>query len=180
MVIPQGDHTSAAGNAERARTIAAKYRIYGDQAVESCLEGLGAKAQKLSDPIARLEWMGVQRFVAKEHASAAEFFAQARALVCTSQEISTTSTDSDCDGFNQRGGAERRGRRGEKLAVARPTLDNDKAMTREGSIAAAAMASNGVGGNDRADIATGEFHPQAMRLDRCMAVAICRQGPGAF
>lgn len=29
-------------------------------------------------------------------------------------------------------------------------------------------------------VGEGEFHPEAMRLDRCTAVAICRQGPDAF
>ncbi|CAN0531411.1 unnamed protein product, partial [Ectocarpus sp. 8 AP-2014] len=76
-----GDHTAAAENSARAQIIASKYREHGNAPNGVLPVTEVGKSQELSDPLPRLEWMGVQRFVAGDYSSASEFFAQARELV---------------------------------------------------------------------------------------------------
>lgn len=130
-----------------------------------------------SDPIPRLEWMGVQRFEAGEHDAASKFFTRARLLVlqqlhdmdCSSETRTTVE-----DEFDRENGT-RDWRSG------RPSLGSragrGKAV-REGCMAAG--IDNAAGKRTAAGVDAGEFHPEAMRLDRCTAVAICRRGPEAF
>lgn len=118
----------------------------------------------LSDPLPRLKWMGVQRFVAGDHSSAHDFFARARKLVLLRQQEQGSATSregaSDNDGnghsFDCKGGASR------------------------GRITNTPTKNSVEGTRHDAEIAAGEFNPDAMRLDRCMAASICRQGPAAF
>lgn len=168
-----GNHTAAAESSERAKTIAAKYRRHGDAINHLLPTASVGKTVHLSDPLPRLEWMGVQRFVAGDNESARDFFAQARKLVILRLQEQGSSdskegvSDTDVDGHSfgptvdakARGAALTDGRK----SPAKITNAPKKKGTRHG-----------------AETTTGEFHPEAMRLDRCLAVSIYRQGPEAF
>ena len=175
-----GDHVSAANNAERARTIADKNQRHSDVRLTPPIGALNVISEDLSDPIPRLEWMGVQRFTAGDHSSAGEFFARARKLVlhrlkdqeCLSRRGRSLADDDEV--FDSWGRAEDGGRCA-LLAAAHPVRSKVRHAT-DRSVALSSKAN----GSTNGDAATGEFHPEAMRLDRCMAVAICRQGPAAF
>lgn len=110
---------------------------------------------------------------------AAEFFARARKLVLQrleDQECSSRkggSPTADVEAFNSRGRAG--GGRCAPLTTAHPVHGE----VRDAMDRSVASASN-VGGETDGRATMAEFHPEAMRLDRCMAVAICRQGPAAF
>lgn len=153
-----GDHTAAAQSSERAHTIAAKHRRHGDAVNHLLPPTEVGKTAHLSDPLPRLEWVGVQRFVAGDISSARDFFARARELVLLrSQEQGSSNSkggacDARVDGFS---------------------LDD----TADDKASGAALA-EGLGNPGK--VTTGEFDPDAMRLDRCVAVSICRQGPEAF
>ena len=123
--------------------------------------------------------MGVQRFTAGDHSSAAEFFARARKLVLQRLEDQKCSRKgvfpaADNEAFDSRGRAGDGGRRA-PVTTAHPVHSE----IRDVMDRSVASASN-VGGKTDGGAAMAEFHPEAMRLDRCMAVAICRQGPAAF
>lgn len=175
-----GDHVAAADNAERARTIAAKHQRHNDVRLTPPIGALDVISEDLSDQAPRLEWMGVQRFAAGDHSSAAEFFARARNLVlqrvkdqeCSSRKGAAPAADGKA--FDSRGRAGGGGR-GAPLTAARPARSEARHVIDR----SVALASN-VGGKPDGSATMGEFHPEAMRLDRCMAVAICQQGPAAF
>lgn len=128
------------------------------------------KVDDLSDPIPRLEWMGVERFVAGDHVSSVTFFAQARELVllrlkeqgCSDSKRTVTAAAATVGietGFDWTAGS---GDLGAGLT------DGFRAR------------GDFFKGRNSKESKAGEFHPDAMRLDRCMAVAICREGPDAF
>ncbi|CAM9364932.1 unnamed protein product, partial [Ectocarpus fasciculatus] len=173
-----GDHAAAAENSTRAQRIASKYREHGNAPDGGLPVTEAGKSQELSDPLPRLEWMGVQRFVAGDYSSASEFFAQARELVMLRLR------DQDC--WTSKGETIAAGPSGSRRGVGwggggwgqGPTgtiLDGDERVARSRKEPCDSSAGD-VGGADT----PGEFHPDAMRLDRCMAVSICRQGPEAF
>ncbi|CAM9421771.1 unnamed protein product [Laminaria digitata] len=180
-----GDHVAAADNAERARTIADKNQQHSDALrLTSPIVALNVTSEDLSDPIPRLEWMGVQRFTAGDHSSASKFFTRARKLVlqrlkdhhqecsCKEKGASPAAEDEACDS---------RGRAGDGGRCAPPTAAHPvRSEVGQAIDRSLALASNVGGKPDEDDAATGEFHPEAMRLDRCMAVAVCRRGPAAF
>lgn len=113
----------------------------------------------------------MQRFVAGDDSSARDFFARARKLVLLRlQEQRSSNLKEGASGHSLDYTAAAKARR----AVLTDDLDTPGKITN-------APTNNSVGCSWRnAEITTGEFHPDAMRLDRCMAVAICRQGPEAF
>lgn len=181
LVLPYvGDHVAAAENSERAQSIAAKSRKHGDALRDDIPGTVAGKAGGLSDPLPRLEWMGVQRFVAGDNASASTLFAQARELVllrwkeqgCSDSKragVAPPVTGGMGAGFDWTAGS---GDRGAGLANRFPA---------RGKLAKGKKNKEfEVGTGDAAERATGEFDPDAMRLDRCMAVCICRDGPEAF
>lgn len=137
-------------------------------------------SEGLSDPIPRLEWMGVQRFTAGDHSSAADFFAQARELVLQRLKGQKRSSRkggvpaADPEAFHSRGRARSEGR-SSAVAAAHPLGSKVRPEVER----PVGLGSN-VGGETDGEGQAGEFHPEAMRLDQCMAVAICRQGPAAF
>lgn len=187
-----GDHTAAAYNAERARKIAAVNREYTGLQL-SMLPSPGAGPDDtaaetvtvtgnafLANPIFRLEWMGVYRFAAGQHASAGNAFARARALVVEQQQQSwndrthfnafALGNDAGADGMVLSAGDLLSTIRKTSIrAAALRRVASDKDSRRGQDEAAAVVTAKAV-----------EFHPEAMRLDRCTAVAICRQGPEAF
>lgn len=118
----------------------------------------------------------MQRFVAGDDSSARDFFAQARNLVLLRVQEQRSSNSrkgsSDAD-LDKRRSDPTRG------AKARGSAVTDGRAT-PGRITNAPEKNSGEGTSRDAEITTGEFHPDAMRLDRCMAVSICRQGPEAF
>lgn len=130
-----------------------------------------------SDPIPRLEWMGVQRFAAGEHDAASKFFTRARLLVLQRLDDMNCSSDTRTtveDQFDGESGT-RDGRSG------RPSLGSGAGRGKAVSEGCVAVGTDNAAGKRIAIGAdAGEFHPEAMRLDRCTAVAICRQGPEAF
>ncbi|CAM9242923.1 unnamed protein product [Scytosiphon promiscuus] len=167
-----GDHAAAAEKSSRAQTIAAKYREHGGEINSLLPEALAEKFDSLSDPVPRLEWLGVQRFVEGDNASALDFFAQARALLllqlrgqaCSQSEGGVVAADASGSG----NGFDGSGRGDVEGLVSTHTIPAAKTLNAEPDSPHFAGAS------------AREFHPDAMRLDRCMAVAICRQGPEAF
>eukprot|EP00752_Nemacystus_decipiens_P004020 g3682.t2 len=170
-----GDHTAAAESSERARAIAASHRRHAEAVNHLLPTTEVGKTVNLSDPLPRLEWMGVQRFVAGDDSSARDFFAQARRLVLlrVQEQASSNSKDGACDpgvhgrGFGYTSGAKARGAASTGDVATPESIEN--------------VPKKPVGGTSHeAETRTGEFHPDAMRLDRCMAVSICRQGPEAF
>lgn len=173
-----GDHTAAAASSERAQTIAAKNRRHAD-AVNHLLPTTTTLAARktvdLSDPLPRLEWMGVQRFAAGDDPSARDFFAQARKLVLLRVQEQASSNSKHRTDVN--------GRRSFDYCTAGARV-RGAALTGGASsprkITSAPKKEPVEGARHDAEITTGEFHPDAMRLDRCVAVSICRQGPEAF
>eukprot|EP00903_Cladosiphon_okamuranus_P006591 g6439.t1 len=168
-----GDHTAAAESSERAQAIAAQYRRHGDAVNHLLPSAVVGKTESLSDPLPRLEWMGLQRFVAGDDSSAQDFFAQARKLVLLrvqeqrSWNTKTGASDAHVDGC--------------RVAPTRDAKARGAPGGRTpGTIANAPNKNSGEGTSRDAETMAGEFHPDAMRLDRCMVVSICRQGPEAF
>lgn len=173
-----GDHVAAAKHSERAQTIAAKCRKHGDDLHDR----VPRSAADLSDPLPRLEWMGVQRFVAGDNVSASRFFAQARELVwqrlkeqaCADSKkgaaaAAAAPTGDIGAGFDRTAGSGGWGAGPTDGLPARGKISKDR-ENKESEVGAGGVA----------EAPAGEFHPDAMRLDRCMAVSICREGPEAF
>lgn len=131
----------------------------------------------LSDPLPHLEWMGVQRFVSGNNASARDFFARARELVLRRQpeQGSLKLREGASDGGVKNGHKFGRADHGK----ARQAVSTDDLST-PGNFPNVPTKTPAEGAWRDTDITTGEFHPDAMRLDRCAAVSICRQGPEAF
>ncbi|CAM9388394.1 unnamed protein product, partial [Ectocarpus sp. 13 AM-2016] len=175
-----GDHTAAAEHSARAQTIASKYREHGNAPDGVLPVTEVGKSQELSDPLPRLEWMGVQRFVAGDYSSASEFFAQARELVMLRPRDRDCSkskgkTDAACPSGSRRGVCRVAGGGGRRQAPTDTIPGGDKKAASSRKDPRDSSAGD-LGGAAR----PGEFHPDAMRLDRCMAVSICLQGPEAF
>ncbi|CAM9418276.1 unnamed protein product, partial [Hapterophycus canaliculatus] len=170
-----GEHATAAEKSTRAQAIAANYRKHGDE-INSPFPQAVLEHLELSDPIPRLEWLGVQRFVERDNSSALRFFAQARALlVLQLRKQALPESKWDLAAANASGNGNKldwMGRNKEQVMVSTDVpveeITTVKALYKEFGSAGLAQA------------VSGEFHPDAMRLDRCMAVAICRQGPEAF
>lgn len=120
----------------------------------------------------------MQRFVAGDFVSARDFFARARKLVLLrlqeqgSPNLKRRASDTDVNGhsLDYAAGATYKAR-----GVALTDF-----LASPGKITNAPTKISVEGTWHDAEIATGEFPPDAMRLDRCMAVSICRQGPEAF
>lgn len=130
-----------------------------------------------SDPIPRLEWMGVQRFAAGEHDAASKFFTRARVLVLQRKNDTNCSSETGRtveDRFDRESGPHD-GRNGRSSLGSSAGRSKD---VRDGCMAVG--TGNGAGTPSAGGADTGEFHPDAMRLDRCTAVAICRRGTEAF
>lgn len=121
--------------------------------------------------------MGVQRFAAGEHDAASKFFAEARALVL--QRLRGTNCSNETGTSDEYHVDWESELRGERNGRSPPGSDAGRGKAaREGC--AVAGIDNGSGGCTTVGSDVGEFHPEAMRLDRCAAVAICRRGPEAF
>lgn len=128
----------------------------------------------LSDPIPRLEWIGVQQFVSGKYGDAAAFFTRARKLLVQRLEGSRAARR---EGFAH-------GRNNQE-----DYSGDDNGLTVQDSFKGFVVAHEAHERQvDRAqakmfdvnvELPT-EFHSEAMRLDRCASVAICRQGPEAF
>lgn len=176
-----GDHTVAAENSARAQTIASKYREHSNAPDGVLPVTETGKSQELSDPLPRLEWMGVQRFVAGDYSSASEFFAQARELVvlrlrdrdCSNSKGETVAAAAPSGSRRGIGRAAGGGSRRKAPTDTIPGGDKKAALSRKNPCDTSA-------GDLESAATPGEFHPDAMRLDRCMAVSICVQGPEAF
>ncbi|CAM9282487.1 unnamed protein product, partial [Ectocarpus sp. 4 AP-2014] len=175
-----GDHAAAAENSARAQRIASKHWEHGNAPDGVLPVTEVGKSRALSDPLPRLEWMGVQRFVAGDYSSSSEFFAQARELVmlrlrdqdCLKSKGETVAADPS---GSRRGVGRVAGGGGRKQAPKDTIPGGDKkaALSRKEPCDSSAVDLGGAA-------TPGEFHPDAMRLDRCMAVSICLQGPEAF
>lgn len=158
-----GDHVSAREEVERARQIAANRREYRGRVLD--IDELGDKtlhdaADRLSDPVPRLEWVGVQRFAAGQYSDAAEFFTKARRTLV---HRLATAYPRQCDA-REHGPVEPKSPHGD-------VLDHRAARDAQEMKKIAADAGQGRAKLD----ASVEFDHEAMRLDRCAAVAICRR-----
>lgn len=167
-----GDHIAAATGAEHARSIADiqnKYRSpEGNPSTVETLSktvkpvlpsALSKEETQLADPVLRLEWLGLQRFMAGEHAESAEMFSRARGREVLQQKQRRNLLLGQGDGHR----VDRLGQ--SKTQSSGGTMEADN--VRGGTEAKSVMDDGG-------------FSSEAMRLDRCAAVAICRQGPEAF
>lgn len=187
----QGHHDAAEQAVHRAHKIAADHQKYCG------VSNIGADSSCVT-PLPRLvEWMGVQKFVAEEHEAAREFFARARTLVLRSANKYPThdrggnrmitigkynGKEDDNNGNNEDGPVSKLGRRDrlrkESGAEIPRTVRGDLGTEWVGMTADDVHCLNGQHGV--IDELQEEFHPEAMRLDLCVAVSICRQGPEAF
>ncbi len=173
---------AAAESAERAQAIAARHQKYADELRDLLLPTpAAAKISDFSDPLPRLEWLGVQRFAAGDNPSACDFFARARELVLLRRRrgeggcSAAAGRGADADGRG--GGLDAKARVGGREPANTEGLLS-RGSKRKPDKAPGTDAKAGAG--RRADVGPGEFHPDAMRLDRCIAVSICRRGPEAF
>lgn len=158
-----GDHVSAREGAERARQIAASRREYRGNILD--IDELGDKrlhdaADRLSDPVPRLEWVGVQRFAAGQYYGAAEFFTKARKTLV--HHLATAYPQQrDAYVYDPV----------ESISLHGDVLDRRAARDAQEMKKIAAGAGQGRAKLD----ASVEFDPEAMRLDRCAALAICQR-----
>ena len=195
----QGHHSAAEQAALRAHKIADDYQKYRD--APPVVSGGGGDSRDAffiegdsSDILVpRLEWIGVQKFVAEEHESAREFFMKARALVLRrvneyserpegSRDVAGNDKGSSGlgDGFSSKAcGRRYRDRPNCGSEIARSPHSGSASQTRMFARTAAGVScADGV--REVFEPVHDEFSPDAMRLDLCAAVAICRQGPEAF
>lgn len=186
--LPAGDHVAAAAGAERAQSIAAKRLKYDDNKSPLCVGSAADKelspvnamiakdVHSTVDPISHLEWIGVQRFVADRHADAAVFFSRARDLLL--RRVKQTRVEK---------GGGLKGRAIEDL------LHSGNGGVKQDDVTEVPGADCDGSGNTAAagrrwrenkeagiEIAQEEVDQAVMRLDRCAAVAICRQRSEAF
>lgn len=113
----------------------------------------------------------MQRFAAGDNLSAGDFFARARELVLRRLRGEGASADGRGGGLESKAGVGgREPAKTEGLLSRGSKRKPDKAPGTDGK----------AGARHGAEVGPGEFHPDAMRLDRCMAVSICRRGPEAF
>lgn len=181
----QGRHDAAEQAVHRAHKIVADHQKYRG------VSNIGDDSSCVTLP-RLVEWMGVQKFVAEEHEAAREFFARARTLVLRSAQkypthnrggngITIGEYNGKKDDGNEDSSVSKLGRRdrlqGKSGAETTRTVRGD--LDTEGvGMAADVHCLNGQHGVVGEPLE--EFHPEAMRLDLCAAVSICRQGPEAF
>lgn len=181
----QGHHDAAEQVVYRAHKIAANHQKYCG------VSNNGGDPSYVTLPHL-VEWMGVQKFVAEKREAAREFFALARTLVLRSANkypqhnrggngTPIGNNGGEEDNGDEDGSVSKLGRwdrlRKESGAEITRTVRSDFGTERVG-MAAGAHCLRGEHGD--VDEPHEEFHPEAMRLDLCAAISICRQGPDAF
>lgn len=129
----------------------------------------------------------MQRFVSGSYAESAQFFSKARALVLdrvasTHKEHQSTVLDG-CANIDKTNGS---GTQSISRAEIRPPAIDDGYLIGKGVAGTGSGRAKLEVTQAKETISEGyaagnvEFDSEAMRLDRCAAVAICRQGPEAF